>query len=295
MIETFAASLPNGITLQCRASGPVGAPVLVFLHGFPEAAFVWDDLLRHFGSRYRCIAPNLRGYDGSSAPAEVAAYKPRLLAADVVALIEQQSAGPIEALVAHDWGGAIAWGIAAQSARVLKRLIIINSPHPAVFLKALQTSPEQQAASAYMNFVRQPGAEELLAANDFARMWDMLQGGAPAPGAWLTPEVRAQYRAVWQRGLSGALNYYRASPLHPPTDTERGVLTLQLPTEMVTVRVPTHIVWGEADRALPKNLLDGVEAFVPHLTITRVPGATHWIVHEQPALVAREIEAALAR
>ena len=70
MIETFEAVLPHGITLACRATGRPGAPLLLFLHGFPEAAFVWDELLEHFGDRYRCVAPNLRGFGPSSAPVE---------------------------------------------------------------------------------------------------------------------------------------------------------------------------------------------------------------------------------
>ena len=75
MIETFQAELPHGITLSCRASGPAGAPVLMFLHGFPEAAFVWDELLERFGTRYRCVAPNLRGFEKSSSPKEPEAYQ----------------------------------------------------------------------------------------------------------------------------------------------------------------------------------------------------------------------------
>ena len=83
MIETFQAVLPHGITLSCRASGKVGAPVLLFLHGFPEAAFVWDATLEHFGDRYRCVAPNLRGFEQSSSPPEAEAYRIKHLIRDV--------------------------------------------------------------------------------------------------------------------------------------------------------------------------------------------------------------------
>ena len=86
MIETFAAVLPHGITLSCRAAGAADAPLLLFLHGFPEAAFVWDELLLHFAGRYRCVAPNLRGFERSSAPAEVEAYRAKHLVADIEAL-----------------------------------------------------------------------------------------------------------------------------------------------------------------------------------------------------------------
>jgi pimeloyl-ACP methyl ester carboxylesterase len=163
-IETFDAVLPHGITLSCRASGTAGAPLLVFLHGFPEAAFVWDELLQHFGGRYRCVAPNLRGYAGSSAPAEVEAYRAKHLVADIAALVDQLG-GPLAALIAHDWGGAVAWNFAVQHPDRLKRLVIVNSPHPATFLRGLQHDLQQQAASAYMNFLRRPDAPELLAEN----------------------------------------------------------------------------------------------------------------------------------
>jgi len=298
MIESFDAALPHGITLSCRASGPRGAPVIVFLHGFPEAAFVWDGLLRHFGGRYRCIAPNLRGYERSSAPPEVEAYRAKHLVTDLLALVALETTAPLAALVAHDWGGAVAWNLAVQHPQALERLVIVNSPHPGTFLRALQTDPQQQAASAYMNTWSRPQAEAELSADDFAGLWPAFtRMGAQDPahpgGGWLTPAVKEQYREVWRQGLTGALNYYRASPLRPPTGPDSPVLTLRFPPEFVTVTVPTHVIWGDADTALPASLLEGLELFVPTLTVTRVPGATHWIVHEMPALVAAEIERAL--
>jgi pimeloyl-ACP methyl ester carboxylesterase len=179
MIETFVQTLGNGIELSCRASGRVGDPVLVFLHGFPEAAFVWDELLEHFAGRYRCVAPNLRGYERSSAPAEVEAYRAKHLVADIASLIGSLG-GRVAALIAHDWGGALAWGLAAQRPEALERMVIVNSPHPATFLRELRTNPDQQAASAYMNFLVRPDAEALLSANDFARLW-------PSSSTWVLP------------------------------------------------------------------------------------------------------------
>ena len=298
MIEHFRATLPHRITLQCRAAGRPGAPLLMFLHGFPEAAFVWDAMLEHFSDRYRCVAPNLRGFENSSAPAEVEAYRAKHLVADIAALVDQLG-GPLEALVAHDWGGAVAWNIAAQQPQKLKRLVIINSPHPATFLRELQHSPVQQAASAYMNFLCRPDAEALLAQNDFARLWPLFNnmgaaGGAQPGAGWLTDAVKEQYREVWRAGLTGC-NYYRASPLRPPTADNQAIMQLQFAPEFVTVKVPTRVVWAEDDLALPIGLLDGLEAYVPNMQLVRVPNATHWIVHEQPQRIAAQIEAALAR
>ena len=299
MIETFDAVLPHGITLSCRATGRVGAPVLVFLHGFPEAAFVWDEVLEHFGDRYRCVAPNLRGFGPSSSPKEIEAYRVKHLIADLDALIAQLGGGPLEALVAHDWGGAVAWTFAALRPERIKRLVIVNSPHPATFLRELQHSPEQQAASSYMNFLCRPDAEKLLTENDFARLWPMFIGmGAEdtsrVGGGWLTEAVRDQYRAIWGAGMTGGCNYYRASPLRPPMSPDDAVMGITFAPEFVTVTVPTLVVWAEDDIALPKALVDGLEAYVPQLDLVRVPGATHWIIHERPAFLAAQIERHLA-
>jgi pimeloyl-ACP methyl ester carboxylesterase len=176
--------------------------------------------------------------------------------------------------------------------------VIINSPHPATFLRELRNNPQQQASSAYMNFLCRPDAEKLLAENDFSRLWTFFERmGATDPahpgGGWLTADVRERYREVWRQGLTGGCNYYRASPLRPPLTTTDTITSLQLPPEMVTVRVPTLVVWAEADVALPPALLDGLQAYVPDMRLVRVPGATHWIIHERPALVAQEIERAL--
>lgn len=278
--------------LDCRMAGPEDAPLLVFLHGFPEAAFAWDELLAHFGEHYRCVAPNLRGYPGSHSPPDVKDYRAQLIGADVLALIQTLGA-PAAALIAHDWGGAIAWGLAAMAPQMMERLVILNAPHPALFMKALRHDPAQQAASEYINLLRRPGIEAQLQANDFAKMWSFFErtGGT----TWLTDELRDQYRQAWSAGLSGPLNYYRASPLHPPTAPTDAVMHLTLPQAMLHVNIPTTVIWGEADMALPPSLLDGLEAYVPHLHVTRVPQATHWIVHEEPAAVIHALQAALNR
>jgi len=297
MIESFQQILPHGTTLSCRAAGERGRPVLLFLHGFPEAAFVWDGLLAHFAQAgnggYRCVAPNLRGYEQSSAPEDVAAYRAKPLVQDLTALIDMitqdsPTPGQLACLVAHDWGGALAWSVAAQSPAAMRRLAIVNAPHPATFQRELANSPTQQASSAYMNFLARPDAPALLAENDFARLWPFFTNMAADSGplAWLDDATRDRYRAVWRQGLHGPCAYYAASPLRPPTANDAGATAVQLTRERVSVNVPTLVVWGLGDTALPEALLDGLEDFVPDLRIERVPGATHWIVHEQPQRVA---------
>jgi pimeloyl-ACP methyl ester carboxylesterase len=295
-IETWQQALPHGITLSCRAAGERGRPVLVFLHGFPEAAFVWDELLRHFAEPanggYRCVAPNLRGYERSSQPADVSAYRPRHLVQDVAALVEAEGA-PLACLVAHDWGGAVAWNLANQQPQLTRRLAIINSPHPGTFLRALRESAAQREASAYMNFLVRPDAELLLREHDYRRLLGFFTHWGPA--AWLTEELKAQYRAVWDQSLTGGLNWYRASPLRPAREGDPGATAITLPREMLTVDLPTLVLWGLQDTALLPELVDGLEDYVPRLTLRKVPGASHWIVHEQPALVTRELAAFLSQ
>ena len=294
MIETFTVTLPTGINLRCRATGDNDAPLLLFLHGFPEGAFIWDQVMLALAPRYRCVAPDLRGYGESSAPADVDAYRVQSLAGDIDALAQHLQA-PVAALVAHDWGGALAWALAARGPDWLQRLVIINSPHPATFLRELQQSTAQQQASAYMSFLCRPDAEELLAANDFERMWPFFTAmgasdGSQPGGGWLTEDVRNDYRQQWKRGLHGALNYYRASPIRPPSQGNQQVVSLQLPPELTRVSLPTLVLWAEADTALPPDLLDGLESHVSDLRVVRIPKATHWVIHEQPQRIVAEID-----
>ena len=273
----------------------------MFLHGFPEAAFVWDELMVHFSQPenggYRCIAPNLRGFELSSAPTDVSAYRPKHLVQDIAALIALEP--EIDCLVAHDWGGAVAWNLAALQPHLIKKLAIINSPHPGTFLRELQHSPEQQAASAYMNFLIRPDAENLLAEDDFRRLFAFfmpfsyvngIQGQRVAP-SWLTDEVRAQYREVWQRGLTGPLNFYRASPLRPGPE----IANVVIPRELLNVKHATLVIWGMGDIALPPALVNGLADYVPHMELKKIEGATHWVIHEQPALVAQHLRDFLAQ
>ena len=301
MINQYLTDLPHGVTLSCRSAGEKGRPVLVFLHGFPEAAFVWDEILMHFAKAenggYFCVAPNLRGFELSSAPTDVSAYRPKHLVQDIAALITLEG-GQIECLVAHDWGGAVAWNLAAQQPHWMKKLAIVNSPHPGTFLRELQHSSSQQVASAYMNFLIRPDAEKLLAEEDFRRLFEFFMpfasgqknlGPRKIPD-WLTETVRAQYRNIWQRGLTGPLNFYRASPLRPGPE----IANVAIPRELLDVSLPTLVLWAMDDMALPPALLDGLADYVPRMALKKIEGATHWIIHEQPALVAQHLQEFLA-
>jgi pimeloyl-ACP methyl ester carboxylesterase len=294
MVQTYLQNLPHGVTLSCRACGECGRPVLLFVHGFPEAAFVWDELLEYFSRSenggWRCVAPNLRGFERSSSPPDVAAYRAKHLVQDLDALIQIEAPAGLGALIAHDWGGAVAWNLANQRPQCMQRLVIINSPHPGSFLRELQKSPAQQAASDYMNFLVRPDAETLLSENDFARLWAFFkQFGASDTPVWLTQAVQARYREVWSLGLKGGCNYYRASPLRPAHGPDQGAQAVDLPVSMLEVKVRTLVLWGLGDHALLEGLLDGLEAWVPDLQVKRHAHASHWIVHEEPEWIKQNI------
>ena len=273
----------NGIRLHVARAGE--GPLMLFLHGFPEYWGMWRPLLEHFGARGWCAAaPDLRGYNLSDKPAAVEAYRVKPLVADVLALAARYTKEKF-VLVAHDWGGAVAWSVAISHPERLSRLVMLNSPHPYVFWRELCASPAQRAASTYMTLFRLAKAERVLSANGYARLLAWFPG--------LDPDYRRELLEAWSQpgALTGGLNYYRASPLYPPTADDPGPRKLQLKPGDFVVRVPTLVLWGERDPALLTGCLDGLEALVPDLKLVRVPEATHWIARERTDQVVREIEA----
>lgn len=276
----------NGVRLHYEAAG--SGRLVLFLHGFPEFWRCWQKQLEHFGADHLAVAPDMRGYNLSECPEGVASYRAKLLVED----IRQLAAGFTQdkfVLVAHDWGGAVAWTFAIAHPELLSHLVIINSPHPYRFWRELCTNPAQQKASDYMLLLRDPKAERVLSENNYARLLKMRFAGREE-GPDLDAD-RAAYLEAWSQpgALTGSLNYYRASPLYPPTDADPGAAKLKLDPEDFVVRVPTLAIWGERDTALLPSILEGIEAWVPGIEVVRVPDATHWVMDEKPDLVNAEI------
>lgn len=282
------AELGNGIRLHCASVGEPGARPILFLHGFPEYWGAWEDVLPYFASGWHAVAPDLRGFNLSSQPTDVSAYRPRELIDDFERLCDHLGWSRLT-VVAHDWGGAAAWQWATARPERVQRLVVLNSPHPVPFARDLAHDPVQQAASAYMNWLRAPGAEDALMKHDSQALESFFVRMRRPDRPWYTPERAARYREVWARGLTGGLNYYRASPLHPPVPGESPLPVLD-PAKF-RIRVPTLVLWGEADVALPVRLLEGLDELVDDLTIQRLPDATHWLAHEEPQRVAAAIHA----
>jgi epoxide hydrolase 4 len=229
----------------------------------------------------------MRGYNLSSKPTEVDQYRVGVVIEDVRALAEKLGYKKF-ILVGHDWGGGIAWSFAIAHPGYLEKLVIINAPHPAIFARELRENPLQQKASQYMVQFRSPGAEAALSANHYDAL---LKGVALA----FSEEDKEIYVQAWSQpgALTGGLNYYRAARLGPQaggSDKSAGSFTGDY-----SVRVPTLVIWGEKDPFLLTGNLEGLNAFVPELTIKRVPDATHWVVHEKAELVNSYIREFISR
>jgi pimeloyl-ACP methyl ester carboxylesterase len=288
----------NGVRLHYAKAG--AGPLMIFLHGFPEFWYEWKYQLAEFSKDHTVVAPDMRGYNLSSKPTELAAYQMPQLVEDVRALASQllgdksvvgSRSGPDSrfTLVAHDWGGVVAWVFAAQHPEMLDKLVIVNAPHPTIFGRELRENAAQQQASQYMLMFRAPQAEETLSANSYERLTTAVLGDGLKSGR-LTPEDKAQYLAAWAQpgALTGGLNYYRASAIGPPRDSDAPA---PLTAQPVMIRVPTLVIWGEKDTALLTGNLSGLDQYVPALTIARIPDGTHWVVREQPDEVNRLIGA----
>lgn len=274
-VEEFADV--NGVRLHYVSQG--SGPLILFLHGFPEFWYAWRHQLAEFGKDHRAVAVDMRGYNLSSKPGDVAAYSVPTVVEDIRQLADHLGARKL-VLVGHDWGGAIAWAFALTHPDRLEKLVIINAPHPGVFGRELASNPEQQRASQYMTTFRTAQAEQLLSANNYGRLAAIFTDLRQA-GHWSSADS-VEYIKAWSQpgALTGGLNYYRAMRWQEPPSTDANAA--RVAAAAMVVRVPTLVIWGERDVFLLTGNLDGLEAFVPQLVVRRIPEASHWVVHERP-------------
>ena len=260
-----------------------GKPIL-FLHGFPQFWFLWRRQLADLGRDHAVYAPDMRGYNLSSKPEEIDDYRMRHLLGDIRELVERLELAPLT-LVGHDWGGIVAWAFALKYPDLLERLVIIDGPPPFTWNRDLRESPKQRDAVNYMlEFSKpSPDPEEMMAANDFSLMDDILIriGGA---GAKLSDADRAVYHEAWSQpgALRGGLNYYRAARMGE--QVAAGGVPEEYASKITsqTVNVPTLVIWGENDAALLPSLTRGLSEWVPDLRVEIIPGAGHWVPYERP-------------
>ena len=265
----------DGLTFDVRDEGPLDGPVVVLLHGFPQRASSWDEVVPHLhAAGMRTVAPDQRGYSRGARPRGRAPYRMSRLVGDVVALVASVGAGPVH-LVGHDWGAGVAWSTAVARPDLVTTLTSVSVPHPGAFVQSLRRGA-QLRKSWYMAFFQLPWLpERMLGRRAFAER-EMRKGGMPPTAvARVWPEI------VADGALPGGLGYYRAIPFSDPR-------ALRGP-----VRVPTTHVWSDRDVALGRHGAELTASYVdaPYL-LEVLEGVSHWIPDEVPERLA---EIVLAR
>ena len=283
----------NELKLHYAASGDSDAHTLLFLHGFPEFWYAWRHQLADLADTYHCVAPDLPGYNLSSKPTEVARYRTKRLIEDVAAFAKPFTGKRKFTLIAHDWGGALAWAFAIKRPELIDLLIIINAVHPGAFQRELAKNPAQGAASQYIHEIRAAGSEERYAANNYALLWRSLEKTAAA--GHLSADDHAAFVKAWSEpgAVTGMFNWYRAMRFDPPKPGAAPASELYN-DDALMVRVPTLVIWGLQDTSLLPGCADGLERWVPQVEVQRVENGSHWIVYEQPALISKSIRDWLA-
>ena len=247
----------NGQRLHYVTAGR--GKLIMFVHGFPEFWYEWKNQLAEFGRDYQAVAPDMRGYNLSSKPAEVEQYQVKYLIEDLRALADKLGHKKF-ILVAHDWGGAVAWAFAIAHPDRLEKVGIINAPHPGVFQRELRENPAQQKASQYMIMFRSPQAEQTLSANNYATLVQVVLGEGLKTGVFSEADKQAYLEAWSQPGaLTGGLNYYRAARVGPPTEEDKQVTNFAAGLASLEVKVPTIGIGGEKDTALRTGNREGRE------------------------------------
>ena len=271
----------NGIGFHLATCGPEDGPAVVLLHGFPEFWYGWRHQMEPLADAgLRVIVPDQRGYGESDKPGGIGAYALDTLADDVCGICGELGHERF-AVVGHDWGGIVAWHLAAREPERLSRLAILNAPHPATLASYAFTHPLQAVRSAYVGFFQMPWLPEMaLSANDHALLALALTGRSPT--GTFDEATLAKYREAWSRegALRAMLNWYRAMPLARPL-TRR-------------IEIPAMVLWGDEDPALSSGLAEAGAAFCGACEVVHLPGATHWLQHEMPEALNESLIAFLA-
>lgn len=194
--------------------------------------------------------------------------------------------GQVAAVVGHDWGASVAYGLAMRAPERMARLIIVNGVHPIPFQRELARGGAQTEASQYITWLRNPAADEVLAADDYARLLQAFSANMDM--SWLAGDVLAQYKQAWSGPgtLRGMINWYRASPLVVPKPGEMAPDLPDLPVDAMRIRPKHLLIWGEGDTALLPESRAGLDDLCDDLTVRTFPDADHWIIHQKPDEVA---------
>jgi epoxide hydrolase 4 len=244
-------------------------PLVILLHGFPEFWYGWRQQIAPLvRAGFRVVAPDLRGYNLSSRPDGYAAYTADKLAADIRGLIRELGAESAM-LVGHDWGGTVAWTLAANHPEVVDRLAILNAAHPRRLNEGLH-NPRQLLRSWYFFYFQLPKLPERRARARHWRFFKRFLRDARPP---YTEQETERYVEAWSQpqAAKAMIDYYRAAVRPSSTQGELGPIS-----------APTLVIWGQRDRYLGPKLAEPHHHDVPNLDrVERLPNASHWVHHDQ--------------
>lgn len=278
-------AIVNGVRLHYVEAGE--GPLVVLLHGFPEHWYAWRKQIPALAEAgYRAVVPDMRGYNRSEKPHGIAPYRMEELVGDVLGLIETCSEERAS-VVGHDWGGVIAWEVAARHPDSVDRLCVLDAPHPAAYRRELLTHPSDQAKrSSYALFFQLPWLPEaLFRAGDYRAVETLLREDPENPDAF-DEKVIARYKRACARpgAMTSMLNYYRAAFREQLESLFLGESAPDRATNEVIDR-PTLLIWGMRDRALSPRLTEGLGRWVPDIRVERLPEASHWVRADKPGRV----------
>ncbi len=271
MVETAGFKTRSGLTFTTDVAGPIGGPLVLLLHGFPESRHSWREALPVLaGAGYRAVAPDQRGYSPGARPdpADLANYAFDRLVDDAIEIAAAAGYdGKRFHLVGHDWGGQVSWGVAGKYPERLASLTILSRPHPKSFRRALlKEDGDQKHRSRHHRAFLEPETGKLLLADNAKRLRDGLFGqGVPAAALEDHLSVLGNPAA-----LEAALAWYRAN---------KG-----LAAEIGTIEVPTLYIWGDADATVGPDAANGTAEFVSAVfAMEALPGVGHFVMDQAPA------------
>jgi pimeloyl-ACP methyl ester carboxylesterase len=279
--ELQRVALSTGVELDVAVAGDPASPAIVLLHGFPESHRTWRHQIADLAHDHFVLAPDQRGFARSSKPEGVENYSPDKPVADLIAMADHFRIDKFT-LVGHDWGGAIAWMAALNHPDRVARLMIVNAPHPFVFQKTLFDDMAQREASQYITAFRNPEFEKYIDSIGLSQFFD---------GSFMrhtdfakVADEKPVYLDQWGQpgAMTAMLNWYRASAVDVPAMDATPERPAFLDGPFPPIRMPTLVIWGLGDKALLPSQLEGLDALVPDLKITRLEGVGHFAPWEAP-------------